>query len=468
MAASFDLRRFARDHPGTASLPLVVAGLIASVAWTGTRPPLFDSAGYWVLSHEYSSLGDLFGFTHEVRGYAFPLVVRLARSVLSPFTDDISVVAAVFNVAVVSALVCFVLPALAVAVRPSTRPTVPRILLLALLFWMSWRIDLLYPLSDIPVLSFLALAVLLIVRQRTWWSALGAGLLFGLAYNSRPAVAVAVGAGIVLVLLVERTPRSIAIRTGAALAGALLALAPQVISNLRVHDTFSLQPVASDQLAGLQLKEGLRLERYETFAGNAVVQPQGVRFTNEDLADELGNERAFESTGDWLEFVAGHPLPVASVYGRHLVNGLDARFGGTYVEDFGSGRPLSAVNAIILMTALVVLISRRIRQRTYRWRGPATYVTIVVAATMVPAVLGAVEPRFFIAVHTALISVLALSAGSDDVPQTRAGQAVAVAVVVLGAISFFAIADATIEGERDVWATFNGDQSAATAARNSS
>jgi hypothetical protein len=439
-----------RRRPELVSWLAVLGAYLVYFLLADARAPVYDAWGYLDLSERIGSVFDPSSHDNVTRGYAYPWLLRVARTALSPLTDDISVVARVISLALVPAFLCVLVPAIARRLSTQVLITVPRLLVLNALFALAWRLDLLYPLSDIPALAFMALAVWLLLRSPGPAWALGAGVSFGLAVNTRPAYLLASLSAVGLLFLVDRGRRRIGLRMGLALLGIALALVPQVAANARYHDSTSPVPVGSSDLAQLQLTEGVRMLRYETYVGAPIPQGgPGLRFVNADLTEALDGRVRFESLGEYLRFVAEQPVGVTLAYGRHLFSGLDTRFGGTYIEHYEDGVTWASVlNTTVLVLAVASLVLRRMQRRVrqgIRWRSPGTWFAAVLAMSCGPALTGAIEPRFLLPLHLTLLAVFALYARPADIPTGLGGRVVAGGAVIASVAAIVAIDVSTLD-----------------------
>jgi hypothetical protein len=448
-------------RPRTTSWAISTIVLLGYCILAPPRAFLYD-AGY------YSYAKDLFGspltfldFRDELRGYALPWLLRVLSDLLSPFTSSPTVVARALTLILVPLLLCVVVPGIARRISPAARITVPRLLVLNALFFLAWYQDLLQPLSDIPALFFMAVGVLLLLRSTTVLSAAGAGACFGVAFNIRPSYLLALVALVVTLFLIERDRRRLLFRTAAVLALLLAVLVPQLAINLEHFDQASLTPIGATGLTKLQLKQGLQMDRYDTYAGPGGDYPRGMRFDSGAVniqvtreaprapGDDLGV--AFASIGDYVVFVAKHPVDVGALYARHVLNGLDTRFGGTYVYDDDSPNLVGPlVNFIVLAIAGVSLALRWMRRDRTVWRGPTTWLLLGVVAACIPGIVGAVETRFLMPIHLSLIAAFALCASPADLPEPGRRRTLAygtVAVLVVGALAISADTMSKLEPE---------------------
>jgi hypothetical protein len=443
-----------RRRPRATSWGISTVALAVYLVLAPSRAYLYDAGFYLSSSAQFDNWLSFTDFSDSLRGYAFPWTLRVFGDLLSPFTDDPDVVVRGFLLVLVPLLLCVLVPTLARRLSSAATLTIPRILLLNALFALAWHNDLLQPLSDIPALFLMTVGALLVVRNHSVLGAAGAGLAFGLALNYRPAYLLAIVTAVVLLFLVERDARSLILRTAAVGGFIVVALLPQIAINLEHYDRFSPTPDQSSSLTRLQLTEGLVLNRYDTFVGPPTEHPPAMRYTNQTLAGALPDDleqrpmtgvRVFGSVPDYVAFAVRHPLEVSATYLRHLFNGLDVRFGGTYVESVDDGDLITPlVNYLVLATSLAFLGLRLWRRRSIAWRSPATWFVAVLIASCIPGIVGAVEVRFLMPLHLALLTNLALCVRRADLPESPRARVLVGAGVLVAVVAAFALSASTL------------------------
>jgi hypothetical protein len=437
--------REAAGRPRLTSWVLVSLGLGVYFLLAGNRAFKYDSWLYWLLKDSFDSPFGVLDFDDGLRGYSFPWHLHLFERVVSPVIDGDNTVVRAFSLLVLPFLLCVVVPTLARRISPAVKVTVPRVVGGSALFLVLWRSDMLYPLADLPALLLMATAATLLVARRSVTTALVAGVAFGFAVNYRPAYLASVVVATALLFLLERERRPLVLRTTAVAVGLVLTLAPQVAINQRHYDMTTVGPAASSELALFQLELGLRFDRYETYYGTdpGITEPRLI-FPNAALNDELGASK-IDSTGEYLRFALEHPVDAAGSYGRHLFNGLDARFGGSAVEDLGGGSiVLPALNYLVLALAVLLLVTRWLRRDSTVWRGPTTWLLAVLVVSVAPGVVGATEARFLLPLHLALIFVVALTFRRRDVPAGARARVVTGLGLAAVVVACFGLSAATL------------------------
>jgi hypothetical protein len=232
-----------------------------------------------------------------------------------------------------------------------------------------------------------------------------------LAANMRPAYLPAVVAAVVLAGAMSRPPgrtaRNRSLAVGCVLAGALAIGLPQTLVN---YDNYaSWNPIAADsrKISLLQLTQGMRNQKYETFVGSKKDFPRAPAFFRDPAtADVLADEEVTEITGygQYAGIVLRHPTEMAASWTRHVFNGLDVRYPTPYIQDFDDR---STVRSLFLYTVLFLGLAHLLIPDARRALGRVHWAGIaVLVSPCLSAIPGAVEPRFFLPLHL-LIYMLA-------------------------------------------------------------
>ena len=165
------------------------------------------------------------------------------------------------------------------------------------------------------------------------------------------------------------------------------------------------------------------------------------------ILNELGDE-GVQSTKEYIEIIARHPLTMAGVFLRHAVNGLDERYSTPYIEHLQSGvnRIWRFIGFLIVFLALLRVIwpAGRRAMGPAHWRYPATL--LLASAT---SIASAVEARFLLPVFVLCLMIVLtprwmnpLSEGSG-IRRYRSLAVMAVAAVVFFAIVLSIVSAAT-------------------------
>ena len=444
------LARLRAVPAGWVAFAVVLAAYLLYLPSSGYERFYFDSDLYWRLGDAFGSDGGftLYAYPDPLRGYSFPLVLGGLRELADVLGLGPLTIVRVGNATLVAFLGTQLIPRLARRILPTAAVTLPRILLLNALVFVFWRDHLNFPATDFPALALLASALLLALH-RNWFALAAAGLLAGLAMNTRPAYMFAA-------LLIVPLAISLGVREGArwkraAAAGALVlvgtavALAPQVAINRHTFDTTSPLPAENGSLALLQLSVGLQAQKYETTIDPRAPDP-AVYFLDPTTAMALSERGSYrvDGYGSYLGIAFDHPFRLALGYLRRTFNGLDVQYPSPYVRDIQGDRSRvrSALLYLVLFSAAWVLLRA--------WRGRSLDrvnwpIALLLALPSLSAVPGAVEPRFFLPAHIVVLTTVCFA--TEDLraltPRGRRGR-VGLTVASIGfVLGCFAVAAET-------------------------
>jgi hypothetical protein len=384
---------------------IAFAGTLVVALLVGLKPFYYDSAGYWSLGDTYVRDGhfSLLNFESALRGYLLPLIDHGLQGLAVALRWHSSSFAKLLNVLSFALIGTVLGPRLAEITSPRWRWGICRRLALTALLIIFWKGYLPFPLTDFPALTLALLALVSIDRAESpGWMLLG-GLACAAAIDMRPSYLLLAPTLVVLIVWTWLTgPDSerplIPWRTlcgGLFVVGFLVVSLPQSLSSHRYFHTWSFVPGSAAHLTTLQFDEGLRLQRYETYVGSGVSprmqyeDPAGTQLLLEQ------KDQMVTSTSQYLGLVASHPLTMAGVFIRHIVNGLDQRYSTPYVSHLatGSNRWLRLAGFLLVFLALLRVLWSTARRRLAptRWRYPAALV--LCCLTSVPS---AVETRYML------------------------------------------------------------------------
>jgi hypothetical protein len=413
----------ARDSPARTAFAIgALATLLVALA-AGAKIFYFDSGGYWTLSESFTASGhfSFYDFPDALRGYSWPLILWTLRNVSEVFTSDQSLMVRGFN-AVIFALVGTVLaPRLASIAWPQASWNIARRLALTAFILAYWSGYLSFPLSDFPALAAALLALVAVYRADSPAWLLVAGFAGALALNIRPAYVLL---PLLLVVLLAwswiegRRTRPISARRRvlcvvALLAGMAFVSVPQSLSHHKYQGSFNPVP-GSTELQRLQYTGGLQLQRYETYISTTPHMEYLDPHTKEIVAGLEGG--SVQGTGEYLGFVVDHPLTMAGVFLRHIVNGFDQRYTTPFVETLESDRGgttaawhlLLRIGGFLMVFLALVRVAWPAGRRSLepaRWRYAAAL--LVLAAPSVPS---AIETRFLLPAYL-LAAMLVITPG---------------------------------------------------------
>jgi hypothetical protein len=412
------------DHTGLRDplIALAIALAVTSTVALVLEPPepfYYDSGGYWTLGNFFTVHGhfSLLNFDSPLRGYFMPLIYHGLDLVVNAFKWSASSVVKVFNALIFSLIGAVLGPKLAELTWPGQRWGVLRRLALVALLLLFWSGFLPFPLTDFPALAMSMLALICVSRSNSPAWMLVAGLSTAATINMRPSYVLILPIVVVLVFWAwferHRTGQ-VSIKRGGLCVGLLIVgflavSVPQSLSMHRHFGTWDFVPGAPAHLSTLQLTEGMKLQRYETYVSPGHT-PQiryednaGTRLLLEQKNGVIG------STRQYLQLIVSHPLVMGNLFLHHVINGLDQRYATLYVKhlDKGSHRWFRAIGFLLIFLMLLRVLWPAARRRlgVALWRYPTGLA--LCCLTVVPS---AVETRYMLPVYL-LSYMLILEAG---------------------------------------------------------
>lgn len=322
----------------------------------------------------------------------------------------------------------------------------------------------LYPLSDLPALSLMVGAVCCAFhasrndgRASGYATAFLAGVLAYGAYNTRTIYLFSVIAMLVVGIAMVFNgglSRTKALALSAFVMGMLVSSVPQILINQKNYDRPSPLVFATNQGKSLftqQLLWGVGVQRYETALSKPrntrvfYVDPTGLR-----LLEDSHLEVSRSGIADYFDLVYHHPLEFAGIFCRHLINGLDLRDGQLYTTvRSGTKHGVAFLNFLIVFSGLSTIVLGMARSR---WAGKsmrplaAAVILLLPVAAVIP---GAIETRFFLAVHLAIYSAIAFNLDvSESLRLLRERWLPAIAVFAVALYLFFSVTLETMANVR--------------------
>ncbi len=389
----------------------------------GVKPFYYDSGEYWSLGGAFVIHGDfsLLNFANPLRGYLLPLIDHGLQGVAAAFGWRASAAVNVFAAACFALIGAVLAPRVAELTWLGRRWGIARRLALTALLVVFWRGFLSYPLSDFAALAFMFVALVACAKPESPPSMALAGLAAGAALDARPSYSPLLLVVPVLAALAARDvplparagrPRRIGAWIAMIAAFAAISL-PQTLIAHRYFSSWSFVPGSAAHLESLQLSDGMRLQRYETFVGAGHApqmnyeDPSGARL----LASQPGG--AVSGLGQYFGLIADHPGTMVPLLASHVINGLDQRYPTPYVErlDTGSQRWLRVAGLLLVAVALLRLTWPSLRRGLgpTRWRYP-----LALLACCITAVPSAMETRFMLPVYV-LVYLIVLAPKSPRV-----------------------------------------------------
>jgi hypothetical protein len=448
----------------------------------------FDAALYW-------TLGDLRSLTtveQNIRGYFFPLILYPIRLAVDFVGGDHAITyRAVFSV-LHGVLLCTVVPGLFVAAFGGTTSVVRRmipVLLLAIIFPGV----LIYPLSDLPAFLMMCGALLCLLharkgelgRTKTWALLFASGFLSAAAYNTRTIYLFPMC--IMLGAVIFWPPKSKPAARWYARAivfgfGMLVLCLPQGVLNKQVRGGFDLAVPSAQHngqsLFATQLAWGMELQRYETSVEGHVTTPRilyldpaGERLVQKvrpshvagSIAERFANAKNYEmglTVPEYLNWLLEHPLDFIGLYGRHAINGLDVRDGMVYTTRSSPTRDGKSLLcfAVLWLACWILFVGRLPAKhqvsRPAHWRQASAGWQIWLGLLLLPVaaiIPGAVETRFFLALHVLAYGVIAFRGDAKRLMHhLREHYVATLTVAAIAASVYFAVTLSTMANIRPV------------------
>lgn len=436
--------------PALAGFAIAFTGTLIVALLQEAKPFYGDSGSYWSLASSFTQNGhfSLLNFESPVRGYAMPLITY----VLSAFTRGASwspsSVVKLFNAMLFALIGSVLAPRIAEYTWPERHWSITRRLALTGLLIAFWSGDLNFPLSDFPGLALVLLTLVAIAHPDAPGWMLIAGLASGLAVDIRPAYLPLVPMLLAIVALAWFDQRGAAHASLArrALCVGLLAIGfagaslPQSLASHRHYHSWSFVPGGPAHLTEEQLTAGLLLQRYDTFIGPTGALPMAYFYLPGWEIVQAQPGRQITSVGRYIQVADGHPVTVAGLMARHVVNGLDMRYSTVYIEHLHSGgRPwLRLLGFLLVFLALVRVLWPAARRSLgpARWRYP-----VALLLCCLTSVVTAIETRYMLPVWL-LGSMLVLAPGwPSPINQGRVGlQRLRTLAILAGAyLAFMAV-----------------------------
>lgn len=411
------MRAAASSAAGAFAIALAGALVVALIQ---TPKPFYgDSGSYWSLALSFTREGhfSLLNFQSPLRGYAMALFTYTLRAVARGLRWSDSSVVKLFNALLFALIGAVLAPRVATATWQRQHWSLWRRLAVVMLLVIFWSGDLNYPLSDFPGLALALLAILAMAHpDRPTWMGIG-GVAVGLALDLRPAYLLLAPMSVtVLVWTWFRAGSRRRSLSHLALCLTLFATAfaavslPQSLSSHRHYHTWSFIPGSPDNLSAEQLTDGTQFQRYDTFVehgdrayGMFYLDGAGQRLLQQQPGEKIA------SPAQYAGIVAAHPLVMAGLTLRHILNGLDMRYSTVYVEhlDHGGHLWLRLMGFLLVFVALVRLLwpaARRSLGPT-SWRFPTALLLCCLTS-----VLAAIETRYMLPVWL-LCYILVLAPG---------------------------------------------------------
>jgi hypothetical protein len=231
-----------------------------------------------------------------------------------------------------------------------------------------------------------------------------------------------------------------------AAGGLMLAAAPQMAINQRHFHRSSPFAVNAHDLGFVQLEAGVRAQKYETSVDptTGATRPK-LWFIDPPTIDALrgdGLAAVPRSYSGYLRIVLRHPVVFAGAYLRRTFNGLDVQYASPYVRHQAGDRspPRSLLLYTVLFLSGLVVLAPPLRRRL----GGVRPLLLALLLPVLPAIPGAVEPRFFLPATCLAFALVCFGLDPGQAWRDLAGRRALVAAAgVVFVVACFAIAHHT-------------------------
>ncbi len=439
------------SRPALNAFAIVFIGTLVVALIQGQKLFYGDSGNYWQLASTFSRNGhfSLLNFESEVRGYALPLAMHFLQVFGKGVRWTDSSVVKLSNVALFALIGAVLVPRLAEITWPEQRWGYLRRVGLAALLVVFWSGDLSYPLSDFWGLALALVTLIAIARPDAPGWMLLAGATAGLAIDVRAAYVPFVLILPVIVALTWFSQRRVehasvarrALCIGLLVVGFVAVSLPQALSSHRHYGTWTFIPGRPSDLAQEHFVMGMYAQRYDT-----LVTPQGGAYqviyldhTGLRLLREQPNAD-ITSTGEYLGVIADHPLTMAGLLARHLINGFDMRYSTVYVEHLDSGGHLwlRLAGFLLVFLALVRILWPAARRSLGRARWSYA---VALPLCCLTSVFTAVETRYLLPAWILAAMLVLAPRWPNPIDRSKAGlrRLQTPAVLVVAYLAFMAV-----------------------------
>lgn len=331
------------------------------------------------------------------------------------------------------------------------------------LFFLFFRGLLIYALSDFYALTLSVMAIIMLYqvvsyKQRMFTKAIKA-FVFGLclygAYNIRTIYLFLMMASVLVLLiwqLYERKWLQMIVTLLATLVGIVICSIPQIVMNHHLLGNYSMA-VPTEGLMLSQLQWGIYSGRYATFVGDkSEYATAGMFFIDKIGQTILEKEQITELTsyGDFFELVFKYPVDFMGIYSRHLLNMLYPFYPNQYIQSIENDKTILLLifYTILFIAVFYFIYSFKLRGRRWIW----TFLMLVPCICILP---GAVEIRFFIALHL-LIYMYALLGIKDFIIKFKENKLKYLSIYIVGFILYISYAGTLLASTRDGIAIISG------------
>jgi hypothetical protein len=361
-------------HPALAA----AAVFVGAAAQRPTGAFVYDASTYWSGSTAlYSKVSTYTAGGLATRGALSPLVYAPAALVDRVFPGCGREAVLLENAVLLAVLGAVVLPLIA---RSLGARGPLALWTCAALTWFVGERFAPYALMDLPTAAVF-LGTALFASTRSMWGLALAGLGAGIAANLRPAYLAPAGVVLVGVAVLRR------LGVLAFLAGAAVALLPQVFLNASHGNGYLPTPAGTQALAGFQADVASYTVKYDTIVTSS---PPQQYYCDPRMA-RLVDGHEVHSSGGYVALILEHPLRSVPFLAEKLSTALAWSWNTPYGQPAGVENPNAALPVValtVLGLAALLLTARRGRD------GYALLVLLAALATCVSLLTSATETRF--------------------------------------------------------------------------
>ena len=372
-----------------------------------------------------------------MRGYVYPLLLLPSHLIEILTANKINNIIAyrVYSSLVYALAFAYVIPGMFEKIFKKSIGITARlgVLIITMFFWPGLFI---YALSDMVAVVFSVLSIFLLLflldKDDLTWKIVTLGLCFGISvyftYNIRtvyiftlPVLFLAF-----VINISKRKPLFYFVILVSIISGLVLAAIPQMLINQNNYGRIT-PLVITDDYAGhknlflFQLVTGITYERYETYVGpylGTAGYPASMVYSSNIGAAilKMTPVKGDEGITEYLRLVIRYPLDFANIYFRHVISGLDNRFGMIYIKDITQMNNFTAfLNFTLWFFGLCFIKFFYSLKSDDDFKGIKNYWNFIkdrgiwLFALVMPVIViipGALETRFFLPLHILLYALL--------------------------------------------------------------
>lgn len=418
-----------KDHPKTMAF-LVALGIFCLYNMGLTEPAYFccDAKGYWDYSQVFKTEhGFSFdNFDSSLRGYLLPFIIFTIRELANFLSISEFKLFFFINSLFTAFSIAIVIPSVFEKLF-SAKVNFWKIIIFSGIYFFFWRGFLIYPMADTWSIFFIFIAIYFIILQKEkGFSAVNLiliGVFLGMALNFRPIYIASLFIAIFFILF-QRHGSHFKRFFAAALVmtGCLAPLIPQIKINQTQFGTLSPTVQTNIAYSGgdlylTQLFFGSSIQRHECavfldYQGDALLKSEGI-----NNYQRLGENYSYSFVineykySDYISMVFSHPIDFASIYTKHILNGIGVFNSNIYECSISSKKMIFSFLLWLLsfISCLVLLINKRINTASI-----SLIILIIPTLLTIPT---AIEARYFLPFHIMIYAILALNSSHSLIYQ---------------------------------------------------